>query len=320
MSNKPARSLTKSISLDSSLPVYTIMVGIWMISLIIIPGFRTVNRTMQLLQTASFLAIVAAGQTISVITNGIDYSVSGTITAAACICGALIKSNYNLIVAIAITLAVCAAIGFFNSLGINYLKMPTLIMTIASVSIIEGLILIGTGGFATNGQSPILRSIGKDKLFGTIPYMILVCAAIYLILYWFLHKTKHGRLFYFVSTSQKVSELSGLAIKRVRLRAMLISSLLAGLMGILLYSYLGYNYLTLGKDYHIQTLAAVVLGGTAITGGRGRIVSTIAGSIIFVIIYDTLSAINISQALREMIQGLLIIGMLLLYARERQQK
>ena len=101
---------------------------------------------------------------------------------------------------------------------------------------------------------------------------------------------------------------------------MIISSCLAGLMGILLYSYLGYNYLTIGKEYHIQTLAAVVLGGTAITGGKGRILNTIAGSLIFVIIVDTLCAINMPQSFREMIQGLLIIGMLLLYAREHETK
>lgn len=298
--------------------VYTMLAGIWMLSLIVVPGFRTLNRTMQLLQTGAFLAIAAAGQTVAVITNGIDYSVSGVITMSACLCGSLLTMQFGTAAAVVITLIICLSIGVFNSLGINYLKMPTLIMTIATVTILEGAVLIWTGGFASNGQSPALRSIARGMLFKRVPYMLLVCVLVYLLLYWLLHKTKHGRYFFAVSTNQRVSELSGIAIRRVRMTAMLISSFLAGIMGILLYSYLGYNYLTIGKDYHVQTLAAVVLGGTAITGGRGHIVGTIAGSLIFVIIADTLAAINMAQSYREMIQGALIIVMLLLYARERQ--
>lgn len=304
----------------SMLPVYIMLAGIWTLSLLVVPGFRTLNRTMQLLQTASFLAIAAAGQTVAVITNGIDYSVSGVITMSACVCGAFLSKHFGTTAAVCLTLGVCLCVGFVNSVGINFLKMPTLIMTIATVTILEGSVLIGTGGFASNGQSPILQKIGKGTIFGVVPYMLFICAFIYFLLYWLLHRTKYGRYFFEVSTNQRVSELSGVAIWRVRMTAMLISSFLAGMMGILFYSYLGYNYLTLGKDYHIQTLAAVVLGGTAITGGRGRIIATIAGSLIYVIIADTLAAINMAQSYREMIQGALIIVMLLLYARERQNR
>lgn len=320
MSGKLTSIRAKLFHPGSTAPVYIMLAGIWALSLLVVPGFRTLNRTMQLLQTASFLAIAAAGQTVAVITNGIDYSVSGVITMSACICGAFLNMKFGTLPAVCLTLAVCLLVGLFNSFGINYLKMPTLIMTIATVTILEGAVLIGTGGFARNGQSPILQKIGKGTLFGTVPYMLFVCAFIYFLLYWLMHRTKYGRYFFEVSTNQRVSELSGVAIRRVRMTAMLISSFLAGLMGILFYSYLGYNYLTLGKDYHIQTLAAVVLGGTAITGGKGRIVATIAGSLIFVIIADTLAAINMAQSYREMIQGALIIVMLLLYAREKQNR
>ena len=304
----------------STAPVYIMLAGIWLLSLLVVPGFRTLNRTMQLLQTTSFLAIAAAGQTVAVITNGIDYSVSGVITMSACVCGAFLNKQLGTPAAVCLTLMICLLVGLVNSFGINFLKMPTLIMTIATVTILEGAVLIGTGGFASNGQSPFLQKIGKGTFFGVVPNMLLVCGVVYFLLYWLMHRTKYGRYFFEISTNQRVSELSGVAIRRVRMTAMLISSFLAGMMGILFYSYLGYNYLTLGKDFHIQTLAAVVLGGTAITGGKGRVLATIAGSLIYVIIADTLAAINMAQSYREMIQGTLIIVMLLLYAREKQTR
>lgn len=297
--------------------VYIMLGMVWVLSIIVVPGFFTLHRSMQLLQTASFLAIVSAGQTVAVITNGIDYSVSGVMTMSACVCGALIMGGMGTFLAVVITLSIAVLVGILNSLGINFLKIPTLIMTIAMVTILEGATLIWTGGYAKNGQSPFLQKIGQGALFGIVPYMVFLCAGIYILLYWLLHKTRYGRYFYSVSTNERASELSGIAIKRVRMTAMIISSGLAAVTGIMLYSYLGYNYLTLGSEFHIQTVAAVVLGGTAITGGSGRIFSTIAGSLIFVIIADTISAVNIAQSYREMIQGLLIVIMLFLYARER---
>ena len=199
-----AHSMPKLFRTGSIAPVFIMLGCIWLLSILVVPEFFTINRTMQLLQTASFLAIAAAGQTVSVITNGIDYSVSGVITISACVCGALLTEGFGTFWAVLITLIMCVIIGFVNSQGIYYLKIPTLIMTIATVTILEGAALIGTGGYAKNGQSEILQTIGQGRLFGVVPYMLFVLLYIYYYIGFYIKQNMAVTFFPLAQTKESV--------------------------------------------------------------------------------------------------------------------
>ena len=315
-----ATKAMKKKRINTVIICYAALAVLWLITSLSIKGFATINRTVNTLQTASFLGIVATAQTIVVVTGGIDLSVSGVITFASVVIAALLKTDIHPLLCAAIAILAGACIGAFNAFSINFLKMPPLIMSIATLSIIEGSLLIATNGTPPNGKSDLIVWLAKGKPLLGVPNSVWIWALVCLCVYWLLHRSRYGRHFFGMGTNMRVCLLSGVKTKKLTFMAYMLSSSLASLAGTLLFGYIGNTYLTLGRPYQLDSIAAVVLGGTSILGGSGNFLGTIAGTLILIILKDTLNVLNIAQSGRNILLGVIIVLLLLVYGRERSTR
>ncbi|MEG0450849.1 MAG: ABC transporter permease [Lysinibacillus sp.] len=314
-------SVFKKLNISSTGMAFIVLLATWLLSALLIGGFETKEHNIQVLQTAAFLGIVAAGQTIVVMMAGIDLSVSSIITLSAVVTSSFVsKLGVDPVFAIVLGLLISTGIGFINAMGVTLLKLPPMIMTIAMVSIIEGSMLIFTNGTPPSGTSPVISNLANSTWFFGLPNVVFIWLLVSIFVFWFLNKSVWGRQIYSLGTNEKTSVLSGISVAKMNIIGYCLSGFFAGLAGILLFGYMGSSYLTMGAPYQLYSIAAVVLGGTSILGGRGNYLGTIAGALLIIILKDVLTVVNISMAGREVFLGLLILIILFAYGRERKQR
>jgi len=268
---------------------------------------------LQLLQTGSFLGICAAGMMMVILLGHIDLSIPWTLTAAAMTATAVGGE-----LALPTALAVGLAVGLLNGFGVAYLRIPSMIFTLGVDTVLRGLMVAQTGGFAPqDSATPLMLFLAKDRLFG-IPVAIFVWAAVSAVIAIILTRTGFGRSIYATGSREGAAYLSGIRTRSVIVGAFVISSLCAALAGVLLTGYSAKAYQGMGNAFLLPAIAAVVLGGTHILGGRGRYSGTLVGVILIVLLNSVLSIMQMPEAGRQIIYGAVIIGMLLVYGRNQR--
>ena len=268
------------------------------------------NYLLTQLQTGAFLGIVAAGMMMVILLGHIDLSVPWTMTAAA-----MLATTVGGPAAIPTGLAVGLLVGLFNGFGVAYLRIPSMIFTLGVDSVMRGLMIAHTGGFAPqDSATPLMRYLAADKLLG-IPVAIFVWAAVSIVIAAILSRTAFGKAIYATGNREAASYLSGIRTRWVIVGAFAISGLCAALAGVLLAGYSAKAYQGMGNAYLLPAIAAVVIGGTHILGGRGRFIGTVVGVILIVLLNSVLSIMQMPEAGRQIIYGLVIIVMLLVYGR-----
>lgn len=311
----------KAWRLSTTLIAYAVLFVTWAATDLWIKGFATWSHTQAVLQNAAFLGIAAAGQTVVVMMAGIDLSVSGVMSLAAVVTSQLLGStSMGPYLSMLTALAVSTVIGLLNGVGIYWLKLPPLVMTVAMLSMIHGAMLIYTNGTPPTGMSDVVRNLANSHWFLGFPDCVFIWLLVSIFTYWLLSRSRFGRWIYAIGTNERAAILSGVSVRNMTLAAYSISGLFAGIAGILLLGYLGNSYLTMGDPYQLATIAAVVLGGTSILGGRGNYLGTIAGTLMLGILLDVLTVVNMSQAGRDCALGALLILLLLAYGREKSQR
>jgi len=289
-----------------------ILIATWAFSLVRIEGYRSLDYNLFTLRITAFLAIVAAGQTLVVLMGGIDLSIAAVISLAGVLGGNLIN-QFGQVGGITATLAIAGLVGFANGVGIVTLRLPPLVMTLASLSIIQGGLLIYNAGNPVSGQSPLLDQLANGNV-GGVPSPVLVLAVVAAIGVFLLHRTVYGRGVYAIGTNPRAAELSGVPVARVQIATYVLCSLTAGVTGLLILGWTSYSYLNMGDPYLLSSIAAVVVGGTSILGGRGKLIGTILGALLLNILVNILTVEQIPEAGRMMVQGGLILALLLVYA------
>lgn len=268
------------------------------------------NYLLTQLQTGAFLGIVAAGMMMVILLGHIDLSVPWTMTAAA-----MMATTVGGPAAIPTGLAIGLMVGLFNGFGVAYLRIPSMIFTLGVDSVMRGLMIAHTGGFAPqDSATPLMRYLAADKLLG-IPVAIFVWAAVSIVIAAILSRTAFGKAIYATGNREAASYLSGIRTRWVIVGAFVISGLCAALAGVLLAGYSAKAYQGMGNAYLLPAIAAVVIGGTHILGGRGRFIGTVVGVILIVLLNSVLSIMQMPEAGRQIIYGLVIIVMLLVYGR-----
>ena len=271
------------------------------------------NYLLQQLQTGSFLGICAAGMMMVILLGHIDLSVPWTLTAAAMTATAVGGE-----MAIPTALAVGLAVGLFNGFGVAILRIPSMIFTLGVDTVLRGLMVAQTGGFAPqDSATPLMLFLSKDRILG-IPVPIFVWAAVSAVIVIILTRTGFGRSLYATGSREGAAFLSGIRTRRVIIGAFVMSSVCAAIAGVLLTGYSAKAYQGMGNAFLLPSIAAVVLGGTHILGGRGRYIGTVIGVILIVILNSVLSIMQMPEAGRQIIYGSVIIGMLLVYGRNQQ--
>jgi ribose transport system permease protein len=270
----------------------------------------TPNYLLQQLQIGAFLGIVAAGMMLVILIGHIDLSVPWTLAAAAMMATA-VGGPY----AIPVGLAVGLLVGLINGLGVAYLRIPSMIFTLGVNAVMRGLMVYHTGGFAPQtAATDTMRFLASEHLLG-IPVAIFVWAAVSLVVALMLKRTAFGRSLYAIGNREAAAYLAGIPTRRIIICAFALCGLCAGLSGVLLAGYSTKAYQGMGDAYVLPAIAAVVIGGTHILGGRGRYLGTLIGVVLIVLLNSVLSIMQMPEAGRQIIYGCVIIGMLLAYGR-----
>jgi ribose transport system permease protein len=283
-------------------------------------SFLSPDYLLQQLKVASFLGVIATGAMIVILLGHIDLSVpwvvavGGMMSTAATAWGPLGQA-----LAIPFGVACGVLLGLLNGAGVAWLRLPSMVVTLAINAVAQGLMVVHTGGFSPqDSASPAMRTLATGQLVFGIPNALLVWAAVGAATVLLLTRTVFGRTVYAIGNRERAAYLSGAPTRAVVLAAFALAGGLSAFGGVLLAGYASKAAQAMGDPYLLPAIAAVVLGGTSILGGRGKYLGTVAGVILITLLQSILSVMQIEEYARHMIYGAVIITMLLIYGRGRR--
>lgn len=282
-------------------------------------SFLSPDYLLQQLKVASFLGVIATGTLIVILLGQIDLSipwvvaVGGMMSTAATAYGPVGEA-----LAIPFGVLCGVAFGLVNGIGVAYLRIPSMIVTLAVNAVAQGLMVVHTGGFSPqDASSPAMRTLATGSLLFGVPNALIVWAIIGAGAVFLLNRTTFGRAVYGIGNRERAAYLSGVDTRRIVLIAFALAGGLSAFGGVLLAGYASKAAQGMGDAYLLPAIAAVVLGGASILGGRGTYLGTVAGVILITLLQSILSVVQMPEAGRQIIYGVVIIAMLLLYGRER---
>lgn len=278
------------------------------------PNFVSPGSLTQQLVLASYLGIIAGGQTIVILTGGIDLSVAWNLNLSAILLTQL-SEQMPVAAAATIALSVAALVGLVNGLGIAYLRIPSLVMTLGMNAVLSGVTLVYTNG-SPQGEAPnFARDLAVGRVGGVLPVALIFWALFSAGLIFLLRRTVFGKRLYAIGNNVRASYLSGVPVRQVLVATYTLCGLCAGIGGVMLTGYSQQSYLGMGDLYVLPAIAAVVIGGTSILGGSGGYAGTIAGAITVVLLQNVLQIVGIKPAGQQILYGLIILMMLFVYGR-----
>lgn len=286
---------------------YALVVVALVAAAISIPRFVSSGSLDSMSATAAYIGIIAIGQTLVLLTGGIDLSIPYTLNLAAVMLTGLEAARYSGAFATVIVLLVGLGVGLANGFGIAVLGISPLVMTLGMNSILQGVTLVYTGGTPV-GTAPSFVTKLSTGIDG-IPYVVMLWIGLTAIVTIVLVFTRFGRGIYAIGANRRASELCGLPAKRTIFVAYACSGLAVALGGILLAGYAGQAYLGMGTNYLLPSIAVVVIGGTSMFGGKGTYVQTVAGALLLTIITSALLTIGVAQAGQDVLYGAVILFM-----------
>lgn len=300
--------------------VYAVMVILALVANFLNPGFLAISHMGAIFRQMAFLGIVCIGQTLVILTGGIDLSISYVLVLCNVVSAQIINGkNGNTLKAFMVCLLISIAVGVINSLGVHFLKIPAMIMTLAMGSALLGIAYIYCDGAPKGKTSPFLDFIANGKIGGVINGATLIWIVFSIIVIIAVKMTTFGRKLYAIGVNRESARYSGISVYSMTLIVYVASSVLAGICGFILLGYTGTSYLSTGASYNMDSIAAVVVGGTSTMGGSGSYVGTIAGVGIMIIINSLMTTLNMAESGKKMVQGLIIILLLVaVYGRKKK--
>jgi ribose transport system permease protein len=287
------------------------------------PGFASADSIASVLVVASFVGLVAAGQTFVVLIGGIDLSVPWILNAAAILMvTSSLGENGRAVWGLILTLGMGSLVGAANGIGVAVFGVPAVVMTLAMNGIMEGLTLGLSSGMtcaACASYAPtIIQAAVHGHWFG-VPLVLVVWLVIAALVSFGLSFTSFGRATYAIGNNARASYLSGVNVTAATIGLYMLSGLFSALAGIMLVGFGGQASLGMGDPYLFQSIAAVVIGGVYILGGRGHYIGVVAGAISLVTLVSVLMAMNMPEYGRSIIYGIVILVLLLVYGRQEME-
>lgn len=280
-------------------------------------SFLSPEYLLQQLKVASFLGVIATGMMMVILLGQIDLSIPWSVAVGGMMaCAAAAYGPVGEILAIPFGVACGMMIGLANGIGVAYLRIPSMIITLATNAVAQGLMVVYTGGFSPQDSATItMRYLATGFLVPGVPNAVLIWSIVGAIAIFVLTRTTFGRSLYGIGNQERAAYLSGINTRRIVLIAFVSCGALSAFGGTLLAGYASKAAQSMGDSYLLPSIAAVVLGGTSILGGRGSYLGTIAGVILITLLQSILSVMQMPEAGRQITYGLVIIVMLLLYGR-----
>ncbi|GEL66718.1 ribose ABC transporter permease [Marinilactibacillus psychrotolerans] len=276
-------------------------------------NFISPTNLLNLLRQVSVNALIAFGMTFVIITGGIDLSVGSTLALSGALTAGILAAGVPPVVAIFAGLLIGAALGLLNGIVITKGKVAPFIATLATMTIFRGLTLVYTEGNPITGFSDDFTFLffGRGYLFG-IPFPVVLMAIAFGILFVLLHKMTFGRKTFAIGGNENASYIAGIKSDRVKYTVYAISGMMSALAGLILTSRLNSAQPTAGTAYELDAIAAVVIGGTSLAGGKGRIVGTLIGALIIGTLNNGLNLLGVSSFYQQVVRGIVIIIAVLL--------
>jgi len=285
------------------------------------PGFASPRQIAALLTIAALLGVVSAGQNLVILSGheGIDLSVGGIISFSAFLAGNIMQqSDANLVQAVAAALGAGFLIGLASGLGVTLLRIPPLVMTLGMLGVVQGGLVLLTRGVPSGRAAPLLaRIVGEPTVIG-LPGIVLIWIAVGLGLELLLRRTSFGFQIYAIGANEAAAALAGVPVRLTRALVFGLSGFFSGLTGVLLLGYTGNVFIGAGDQYMLPSIIAVVIGGTSLAGGSGGYVGTMAGAVFLVLLQSILTALSIPPFGRQVIYGMTLLALMLIYGRQRR--
>ncbi|WP_439108860.1 ABC transporter permease subunit [Lactococcus ileimucosae] len=276
---------------------------------IINPNFLTTNNLLNLLLQVTANGFIAFGMTFVILTSGIDLSVGSILALSSAITAGLIANGMPVPLAIVVALLLGGVLGMINGLLISFGKLVPFIVTLATMTIFRGATLVYTNGNPiTQGMSNsyLFKFLGQGYILG-IPFPVILMFAVFIILYIVLHKTAFGKSVYALGGNEKAAYISGIKLNKVKILIYTISGVMASISGLIITSRLSSAQPTAGASYEMDAIAAVVLGGTSLMGGKGSLIGTLIGALIIGVLNNGLNIIGVSAFWQQVVKGVVIL-------------
>lgn len=297
----------KTLVKNSSFKTLLILVALFGLAGLINPSFLQINNIFQTINGSVVYGMVALGMAFVIFIGEIDVSVGAVLGLSAAITGNLVLAGMNYFIILLIVILVGAVIGVINAIGVNILKIPSIIMTLGTNGVIRGLIFVYTGGKWIEGLAFDFKSLAQLTVNRTLSYFYLALIALVLGALWYLASTKTGKTFKAVGDNYDGAKLLGLPVTKVKILSFVLCSVLASIGGYLYTSRVGFVTPTAGVGYEMVAVAACVIGGINLTGGVGNVIGSLLGSILMASITRVLVFIGLPSTFDNTITGLMLI-------------
>lgn len=275
---------------------------------VVSPYFLGVNNLLNVLRQVSINGVLAIGMTFVILTRGIDLSVGSMMAFAAMVAAsfAVVDSSMPLIVPLTLGLAAGLALGCVNGVMVARFAIPPFVMTLGMLSMARGLTYIYSDGMPISSLSPSFLWLGQGMVAG-IPVPVILFAAVFILAWFTLRYTTFGRYVYAVGGNPTAARLSGIKVSRITFSVYAISGILCGLAGLMIAARTSAALPQAGVAYELDAIAAVVIGGTSLAGGKGRIVGTLFGVLIIGVINNGLDLLGVSSFYQQLVKGAIIV-------------
>lgn len=286
--------------------ILMVLVALVILMSAIAPNFNRIDNLLNIARAISINAILAAGMTLVILTGGIDLSVGSIVAVSGVVAVIAAIGGWPAPAAIVLGMGVGAVCGLVNGGLTAYLSLAPFIVTLGTMTFLRGLAYTITEGQPIVSSALNFKDIGNGYLWG-IPMPVLVMVIVYAIVWFVLERTRYGRHVYAVGGNAEAANLAGVRVKRVITSVYVLAGICAGLAGVIFAARVISAQPTAGTGYELDAIAAVVLGGTSLAGGRGRIIGTLIGSVILGVLSTGLILLNVPFFTQLLIKGVVII-------------
>ncbi len=297
---------------------------------ILVPGFLTFKHVMTVIQASAFLGLITLGQTIVIISGkeGLDLSVGGIFVLGVILSAAILRgSDANLPLAFIAVVACGFVLGLVNGIGVSYLNISPLIMTLAWGTATSGIALFTTKGIHIGKTSPMLETIGVGSLSIKIgstnlsmPWVVVLWIAVIIVAQFVLRRTSAGKTLYGIGANNRAAALSGVRTKVFRMVVYGVSGIFSAVTGMIMLGYVGEPNINLGAIYILPSVVAAIIGGISFAGGTGSYMGAVAGSIFLTTLDSILSTLQLGEGGRQVTIGVVLLLLLASYARRKREE
>jgi ribose transport system permease protein len=298
----------RAVLSNQAVSMLLILIVMWFLLSLLSPYFFTVGNLSEITLQTAVIGIIAAGETLVILSGGIDLSVGSAFACSGVAGGLVFQATGNLWLTLAATLLTGASLGSLNGLFITRLRVPPFIATLGMLGMARGLALILSRGIPIFGLSKEYLWIGQGKLLGLIPVPTLILLAVFALFFFIARYTRLGRFVYAAGSNAEAAKLSGINLGRVLLVTYALSGVLCGVGAMIEAARLGTVQPAGGNGYELLAIGAVVIGGTSLFGGEGNVIATLIGALLETTIRNGLNLLGVNAFWQYVVNGAVIIA------------